>query len=364
VSRVAPFALFLVATLITGCVEPEAMELKGTISGPFFTADPVALPAVTVRDTRGQVMDPQPEVRFEVSPSYVARIEGTKLIPTLSGTAELRVTTAGVPSSRIGFSVQLVDDIEIRCPGDDCSVALGERIELKAYPLAGGAATGELPMFWRSDDPALLAHDKDGIFVARGAGDVVVTAGTGKVTSTTTVHVTAPTDRIIVTCEGTGESVEANQENKDVAAESACVLNELTELRLNIEAFAGAARAGVAGARWQSTAERTVSVDGGLLRGLIRGSAVVSVEVAGLRASFPVEVLDRATAKTRCGGPRRTFGRINIRERRGRSHVSRQISLRCINAAAVRCATDRLTTGITTQGEIYRATTACCCFAQ
>jgi hypothetical protein len=351
------------ATLGSACVEPESIELEGTVSGPFFTTAKVPMPRATVIDDRGRVMEPQPEIAWRIVPGHVARIDGQWLVPTANGSAELRASVQGLSApARVGFSVKLVDSIDLKCPHDDCTVKRGERVTLMAYPLAQGEAIGDVPITWQSQDSAVLAHEGDGKFVALAAGTSRVTVSTGTFTGTAEVRVVAPTDRIIVTCESTGDSVEANAEAPDVAAGSACVMQQLGEDRLRLEAFAGIAKAEGFSPRWMTTDERVVSIAGGVMRGLTLGSAVVSVEVGALRASFPVEVQERRGYQ-RCVGPRRTEGRVLFRQRYSGRMRSTALTVRCTTTAALRCAQRAVASGYMNEMAAHRRASKCCCSA-
>ena len=104
-----------------------------------------------------------------------------------------------------------------------------------------------------------------------------------------------------------------------------------------------------------------MSVESGLLRGLVLGSAVVSVEVADLRVSFPVEVLDRTFDRQQCRGQRRSVGTVMMRERTVRGTRKVAVRLRCTRSAGLRCVQKELAGGIVTRADRARAVVRCCC---
>lgn len=270
------FCMALVAALGSGYkAKPAAIDIA-PVSQAIHSFESLPLPAVVVKDEKGEALEEQPEVVFSVEPSGFGVISNGKFHPQRSGTgllvAQVKDTELSVSTA---LDVRLLEKIELECPSNpECAFQVGNPVELQSRLLSGGKPL-TVPATWTSSDPAVVKVDGPGKVqsVALGEADVQV-ASLNNLKATKRIHILKPT-HIAVTC------VESPE----------CTVVAGERLKLSAQVFAEERVLPVKQIFWSSPSPELLTVDQqGMAEALQEGTVTVGVSGAGVQGEAKVTV--------------------------------------------------------------------------
>lgn len=270
-------SLALVAVLGSGCkAKPAALELA-PVPQAIHSFESLPLPAVVVKDAKGEALEEPPEVVFSSEPAGFLVVSDGKFHPQRSGTGLL---VAHVKDTEISAStavdVRLLEKVELECPNNpECAFQPGSPVELQARLLSGGKHLTTIPATWTSSDAAVMKVDgpEKVRAVALGEAEVQV-ASVNNLKASKRIRVVKPT-HIVVTCGNSPEcTVEAGQ-----------------RLKLTATFFADTVPLPVKQVFWTSPSPELLTVDQqGQAEALQEGTVTVGVSGAGIQGEAKVAV--------------------------------------------------------------------------
>jgi uncharacterized protein YjdB len=348
ISRTATAWLLAGATMIAaGCAGDDgtAPGTAGPVTGSGRVTISPKLDSIRIGQSRqltAGVVDQQgapstAEVQWSSAEPSIASVSTAGLVTAVAaGTA--RVIARSGEAADTARIVVLAEAVPFYVTPNAASVMLGEKLQLNVSASGAShvAAVSDAQVAWASSDPAIATVNPDGVVQTLGVGDVTLTATINKVTSAAAVRVNkANVDAVTLT--PTNSTIDPGQS----VVLDARVLDEmgrtLSGKKLN----------------WRSSNDAVAKVDNGTVIGSTKGSAVITAQVEGKRASATINVLavPVATIAVALGDPTLSIGQTTtasatLKDANGNVLTQRTIAWQSSNPAIVTVNSAGLVTAI------------------
>lgn len=339
-------------SLGTACSQkPATIDFNGIPPGTLETIDTIPLPAVVVKDEKGEPLETQPPIEWSTRPDGIVQVIGTTLTPIKSGSVKLVAKVKETDVTREHpLKVQLVDRVSLKCEPETCRYAPGDRFRLRAEVRSGEELLEGLALDWTTEQREVLDAISGGEFIAKAPGVAKIKVSVRGVVATQTIFVESAVDQLVVLCPTPPQAYVAPSADE---LRTSCVVEIGDNLDLIVEAR-GDGEVMDRGASFTSTNPSYVGVSGGRVTGVQEGAAIVEVRVDNLVVSLPVEA--RRRVADRCTG--------NFQERFQKSIAGEDRLYACADGEAARCFEEKLTAKSSfSAAAAVTAARGCCCIA-
>jgi len=348
ISRTATAWLLAGATVVAaGCAGDDgtAPRIGGPPTGSGRVTISLELDSIRIGQSRqltARVVDQQgapstAEVQWSSAEPTIASVSTAGLVTAIT-TGTARIIARSGDAADTARIVVIAEVVPFRVTPNAASVMLGEKLQLSVSASSAGqvAALSGAEVAWASSDPAIATVNADGVVETLGVGDVTLTATINKVTSAAAVRVNR-NNVDAVTLTPTNSTIDPGES----VVLDARVLDEmgrtLSGKRLN----------------WRSSNESVAQVSDGTVTGSAKGSAVITAQVEGKRASATINVLavPVATIAVSLGAPSLSAGQTTtatatLKDADGNVLTQRTIAWQSSNPAVVTVNSAGLVTAI------------------
>jgi hypothetical protein len=182
----------LLIPLLIGCgPTPSSIDIQAEPVVTVHSLEQVALPTAKVLAADKTVIEPAPQIKWEVLPPEVAKLnaDGKSIAIVGEGKATVKATVGAV-SNKYELVVSLPDEIALTGLDAGQILAVGQLVNATADVRADGEVVPNQAITWTSSNPEVLTV-VDGKVTAVQAGKVTVTATSGAQTKSVDLEVSA-----------------------------------------------------------------------------------------------------------------------------------------------------------------------------
>jgi len=182
----------LLIPLLIGCgPTPSSIDIQAEPVVTVHSLEQVALPTAKVLAADKTVIEPAPQIKWEVLPPEVAKLnaDGKSIAIVGEGKATVKATVGAV-SNKYELLVALPDEIAVTGIDAGQILAVGQAVDAMAEVKADGEVVPNQAITWTSSNPEVLTV-VDGKVTAVQAGKVTVTATSGAQTKSVDIEVSA-----------------------------------------------------------------------------------------------------------------------------------------------------------------------------
>jgi|GEM_PF-1866726 len=291
--RLLQTATFLVVGMTTvGCEsapEVSAISIEGKSLLKLYTKTAVPMPTVHLRHNGEDVAGAQPT--FTVQNEQVVRIDNGQLVPVGNGSTSVDITVEGNKvKESLGVLVKLVDEMDLGCRPRSCQARAGDLVNVTAELKSNG-----VPEFtdvaFKSESPDIVEHLGKGKFLGKKVGVGTISASIGDLVQKKKIRVTEPPpDEIILKCRRPKLTFKTHRNRGDTRPERACTVRKGKKSTLKVTVKAGGTKLPLRQPEFRSSDRSIVEMDGPIMRGRRKGTAVITAMLDGMSISLPVEV--------------------------------------------------------------------------
>ncbi|MBN1336485.1 MAG: Ig-like domain-containing protein [Deltaproteobacteria bacterium] len=182
----------LLIPLLIGCgPTPSSIDIQAEPVVKVHSLEQVAIPPVKVLAADKTVIEPPPQIKWEVLPPEVAKLnaDGKSIAIVGEGKATVKATVGAI-SNKYELVVALPDEIALTGLEAGQILAVGQAVDTVAEVKADGEVVPEQAITWTSSNPEVLTV-VDGKVTGVQAGKATVTATSGAQTKSVDVEVSA-----------------------------------------------------------------------------------------------------------------------------------------------------------------------------
>lgn len=355
-NKTAVVALMWMVALGVGCARPASIEVAPL--APLVSRTPVKITGVVVKDDKGNVMDPPPNLEVTAFPADAVFIDGLNLTAKKNGPVQI---TVKVKDTQVATSqnaeITLIDRVDVNCVGaKDCIIGTGKTLTLQVVAMSNGTVVPSVTPKVDVTDVSVLKRKGPMEFTTGIPGKVPVTAKAGDVAINKDITVVDLPSEVKLRCPVGSEAHDSKPDKPR------CTITQGKSIQLERDVLKdGKPFKTATTLEWSSQDARVASVDqGGLVEARGMGLTNVSLKVNGVEGTLEVGVVGDPEVSVRmgatCSGSHTQPVTIPVPQ----GNRTKNVVFKCETKGGVACLKRTLVTPFTPE-EMTGAEETCCC---